>query len=49
MKNKKKKLLFQGNKEDLENHVKNCKKKGCVICQMAKETFQRWDDEEKEK
>ncbi len=45
---KEKKLLFQGTRGDLESHAKECKKKGCVICQMAKETFQRWDEEDEE-
>ena len=43
-----KKLLFHGNRGELEDHVKYCKEKNCVVCQMAKETFQRWDEEEQE-
>ncbi len=44
----KKKVLFQGTRKDLENHAKNCKIKKCQVCMMAKETFQRWDEEEEE-
>ena len=48
MKVKEKKILFHGNRRDLEKHVKDCKVKKCVVCQMAKETFQRWNEEKKE-
>ena len=43
---KEKKVLFQGTRRDLEKHAKNCKIKKCQVCMMAKETFQRWDEEE---
>ena len=45
---KEKKVLFQGTRKDLEEHAKKCKIKKCKVCMMAKETFQRWDEEERE-
>jgi len=42
-------LLFTGNGNDAEKHIKNCKIKGCKICRTLKEFLQRIEEDEMEK